>query len=102
MAQEAPNSVSVQILGKDYRVACPEGEEDNLRNAARHLNKQMSDIKNSGNLIGTEKIAVLVALNFASDLLQADKLQEQKLARTEQKIDFLIKKVEQALLDIKE
>ena len=94
------NSVTVQILGKDYRVGCPEGEEENLRNAARHLNKQMSEIKNGGSIIGTEKIAVMVALNLANDLLQLDKLQDQKMARTSQKIEFLTKKVEQVLLDI--
>ena len=60
----------------------------------------MNEIKNSGNIIGTEKIAVMVALNLASDLLQLDRLQDQKMAKTEQKIEFLTKKVEQVLLDI--
>ena len=101
MAEENKvNSLTVQILGKEYRVGCPEGEEENLRSAARHLNKQMNEIKSSGNIIGTEKIAVMVALNLASDLLQLDRLQDQKMARTEQKIEFLTKKVEQVLLDI--
>lgn len=102
MPQDTHNSVSVQILGKEYRVGCPEGEEDNLRNAARHLDKQMSEVKSSGNIIGTEKIAVMVALNLANDLLLLDKVQDQKLARTAQKIEFLTKKVEQVLLDIKD
>ena len=101
MAEENKvNSLTVQILGKEYRVGCPEGEEENLRSAARHLNKQMNEIKNNGNIIGTEKIAVMVALNLASDLLQLDRLQDQKMAKTEQKIEFLTKKVEQVLLDI--
>lgn len=101
MAEENKvNSLTVQILGKEYRVGCPEGEEENLRSAARHLNKQMNEIKSGGNIIGTEKIAVMVALNLASDLLQLDRLQDQKMARTEQKIEFLTKKVEQVLLDI--
>lgn len=98
----APNTLNVQILGKDYRVGCPEGEEENLRNAARHLDKQMNDIKRGGKIIGTEKIAVMVALNLANDLLQLDRIQDQKLARTSQKIEFLTKKVEQILLDIKD
>lgn len=98
----APNTLSVQILGKDYRVGCPTGEEENLRSAARHLDKQMSDIKSGGKIIGTEKIAVMVALNLANDLLQLDKIQDQKLARTSQKVEFLTKKVEQILLDMKD
>ena len=98
----APNTLNVKILGKDYRVGWPEGEEENLLGAARHLDKQMSDIKNSGKIIGTEKIAVMVAPNLANDLLQLDHIQDQKLARTSQKIEFLTKKVEQILLDIKD
>jgi cell division protein ZapA len=98
--ENSPNSVSVQILGKEYRVGCPEGEEENLRSAARHLDKQMNEIKNGGSIIGTEKIAVMVALNLASDLLQLDTIQDQKLERASQKVEFLTKKVEQILLDI--
>lgn len=98
----APNTLNVQILGKDYRVGCPDGEEENLRSAARHLDKQMNDIKRGGKIIGSEKIAVMVALNLANDLLQLDRIQDQKLARTSQKIEFLTKKVEQILLDMKD
>ncbi len=98
----SPNSVSVQILGKEYRVGCPEGQEENLRAAARHLDKQMNEIKHGGSIIGTEKIAVMVALNLANDLLQLDKAQDQKLVKASQKIEFLTKKVEQILLDINE
>jgi cell division protein ZapA len=103
MAEDnVPNTLNIEILGKDYRVGCPEGEEENLRSAARHLDKQMNDIKRGGKIIGTEKIAVMVALNLANDLLQLDRIQDQKLARTSQKIEFLTKKVEQILLDIKD
>jgi cell division protein ZapA len=96
------NTLNIEILGKDYRVGCPEGEEENLRSAARHLDKQMHDIKRGGKIIGTEKIAVMVALNLANDLLQLDRIQDQKLARTAQKVEALTKKVEQILLDIKD
>jgi len=97
----APNTLSVKILGKEYRVSCPPSEEESLRSAARHLDKEMGQIKSSGKIIGTEKIAVMVALNLANDLLQLDKVQDQKLARSTQKVEFLTKKVEQVLLDIK-
>jgi cell division protein ZapA len=88
--ENTTNTLTVKILGKDYRVGCPEGEEENLRGAARHLDKQMNDIKAGGKIIGSEKIAVMVALNLASDLLQLDQIQDQKLARTAQKIEFML------------
>lgn len=94
-------TLNVQILGKDYLISCPAGEEENLRKAARHLDKNMNEIKASGKIIGTERIAVMVALNFASDLLQLDQIQEQKMARAAQKIEFLTSRIEQILLDLK-
>jgi cell division protein ZapA len=96
-----PSTLNVQILGKDYLISCPDGEEENLRMAARHLDKNMNEIKASGKIIGTERIAVMVALNFASDLLQLDQVQEQKMARAAQKVEFLTSKIEQILLDLK-
>jgi len=100
-AEKNSQTLTVQILGKDYLIGCPAGEEENLRNAARHLDKSMNEIKATGKVIGTERIAVMVALNMASDLLQLDQVQEQKLARTSQKIEFLTSKIEKILLDIK-
>ena len=94
-------TLNVQIMGKDYRIGCPEGEEEGLRRAAQFLNKQMDEIKQSGKVIGTERIAVMAALNFANDLLKKDEIFTHHSAKTEKKIEFLTSKVEQMLLDMK-
>lgn len=71
------NTVTVTILDKDYTVACPPEQEDDLHTAARHLDKEMREIRNSGRINGVERIAVMVALNMTYDLLQTqEKLQE--------------------------
>ncbi len=100
-AEKNTQTLTVQILGKDYLIGCPAGEEENLRSAARHLDKNMNEVKATGKIIGTERIAVMVALNLASDLLQLDQLQEQKLTRTSQKVESLASKIEKILLDMK-
>lgn len=60
--------ISISILDKEYRIACSEGEQDTLRAAARFLNEQMRIVREGG-IIGNERIAVMAALNLASDLL---------------------------------
>lgn len=61
--------IAVRILDKEYRVACNEGEEDELLASARHLDARMREIRTSGKVIGTERIAVMAALNLAHELL---------------------------------
>jgi cell division protein ZapA len=66
-----PNTVSVKILDKDYQVACPEDQEADLIVSAKYLDKQMRDIRDTGKVIGLERIAVMAALNISYELLQA-------------------------------
>lgn len=65
------NTVSVYILGKEYQVACPEEQQAELIVSARYLDKQMRAIRDSGKVIGLERIAVMAALNISHELLQA-------------------------------
>jgi cell division protein ZapA len=75
-----PIAVTVQILGKDYRVACPSHERESLMASARYLNDKMRELKGSGKIVGSERVAVMAALNIAHELLQehAEKQRQQK------------------------
>jgi cell division protein ZapA len=66
-----PNTVTVKILDKDYQVACPPEQEAELLVSAKYLDKQMRGIRDSGKVIGLERIAVMAALNIGYELLQA-------------------------------
>lgn len=69
-----PNQpVIVRILGKEYKVACEAGEEDELLASARYLDNRMREIRNTGKVIGSERIAVITALNIAHELLARPK-----------------------------
>ncbi|MDF1628264.1 MAG: cell division protein ZapA [Alcanivoracaceae bacterium] len=65
-----PSSVLVHLLDKEFRVACPAEEKENLIRAARHLDEKMREVRSS-NVLGLERIAVMAALNLAHDLLLA-------------------------------
>ena len=67
---EDPARVSVRILDRDYMVACPHEERPALLDAAEYLNARMREIRDSGKVVGLDRIAVMVALNMANELLQ--------------------------------
>ncbi|WP_116368022.1 cell division protein ZapA [Parahaliea mediterranea] len=66
-----PNTVTVRILDKDYQVACPQEQQSELLVSARYLDKQMRAIRDTGKVIGVERIAVMAALNISYELLKA-------------------------------
>ena len=63
--------VSVRILDKEYQVACPANERTDLLDSAEILNTKMREIRDSGRIVGLDRIAVMAALNMANDLIHA-------------------------------
>lgn len=62
-------AVTVRILDKDYMVACPDGEQIALTAAAKRVDREMRKVREMGKVFGTDRIAVMVALNLAHELL---------------------------------
>jgi cell division protein ZapA len=62
-------SVPVRIMGKEYNVECPPDEHEALVASAEFVNERMSTIRKRGKALGAERIAVMVALNLARELL---------------------------------
>jgi cell division protein ZapA len=61
--------MDVTIMGREFRVACPDDELDDLMAAVAYLDKKMRDIRDSGKIIGVERIAIMAALNVTHELL---------------------------------
>ncbi|MGC3980009.1 MAG: cell division protein ZapA [Steroidobacteraceae bacterium] len=62
--------VSIRILEKEYQVACPVEERTDLLDAAEYLNGKMREIRDTGSVMGLDRIAVMAALNLANELLK--------------------------------
>ncbi len=90
------DGVTVNILGKEFMVACPEGEREALAAAANFLDRKMREIQESGKVIGTERCAIMAALNITNDLLDLRKRADispdvnQKLRFLQSKIDAVL------------
>jgi len=70
MSQEQEARVSVRIMEKEYVIACPYEERTALLDTAEFLNSRMREVSDSGKVVGLDRIAVMVALNLANELLR--------------------------------
>jgi cell division protein ZapA len=61
--------VEVNIMGREFTIACPPQEREGLLSAVAYLDKKMCDIRDAGKLVGVERIAMMAALNLAHELL---------------------------------
>lgn len=61
--------LQINIMGREFRVACREDEQKGLLEAVEYLNGKMQDIRSSGKVVGLERIAIMAALNIAHELL---------------------------------
>ena len=68
--------VNVKILEKEYQISCPADERKDLVDCADLLNAKMREIRDSGKVVGLDRIAVMAALNMANDLLKASSVTE--------------------------
>jgi cell division protein ZapA len=66
---DSPKTIEVSLLGRAYRVACEDNERDALMRAVAYLDAKMAEIKKVAKAGGTERIAVMAALNIAHELL---------------------------------
>ena len=65
--------LDVTILGREYRVACADDEKAALLEAVAFLDARMREIRDTGKVAGVDRIAVMVALNIAHELLRERK-----------------------------
>lgn len=61
--------MKVSIFGREYPVACPAGEENALLHSAQFVDDEMHKVRKSGKVVGTDRIAMMVSLNLAHELL---------------------------------
>lgn len=98
-----PHTVTVRILEKDYQVACPEDQEAELLVSAKYLDKQMRGIRDSGKVIGLERIAVMAALNISHELLRASEEPEMvELPPAVESVNRLNRKLDDALYHLRQ
>ena len=90
-------TISVKILDKDYQVHCPVAEVDALTASARYLDQQMAEILESGRVLGSDRIAVMAALNITNEFLSNRESLEATQGLLDNNLVELTERVSQAL-----
>ncbi len=97
MTHQDQARVSVRIMEKEYVVACPYDERSALLDAAEFLNSRMREIRDSGKVVGLDRIAVMAALNLAHEYLKGKDRESRLDNGVGQRVRALRERVESAL-----
>ncbi|MGB6452033.1 MAG: cell division protein ZapA [Steroidobacteraceae bacterium] len=97
MSPAEPARVSVRIMEKEYVVACPHEERSALLDSAEFLNARMREIRDSGKVVGLDRIAVMTALNLVNELLQLRQREAQVESDLAGRVRSLRERVESTL-----
>ena len=89
--------VTVSILDKQYLISCHDNEREQLHTAVTFLNTKMLEMKNSGKVIGSERIAVMTSLNLAHELLAYKRENDDYTSSVDSTIQRLQSKIDEAL-----
>jgi cell division protein ZapA len=62
--------ITINVMGREFRVSATAGEERELMAAVDLLNRKMKEVRDSGKVVGNERIAIMAALNIAHEQQQ--------------------------------
>jgi cell division protein ZapA len=94
---EKAKALEVNIMGRNYRVTCAEDEREALRAAVVYVDKKMTEIKAASKVAGTERVAVMAALNIANELLSVKLGGAFDIAELKRRMNSVQSKLDQAL-----
>ncbi|EGG29481.1 protein of unknown function DUF710 [Aequoribacter fuscus] len=102
-----PSGVTINLLDKQYQIACPDEEREDLTLSARYLDQQMRNIKASGKVVGLDRIAIMAALNISHELLKLSREHKASLEQAQDPVDSassakLCEKIEEALYELRQ
>ena len=91
--------LQISIMGREFRVACPENEQKGLLEAVEYLNRKMHEIRDNGKVVGLERIAIMAALNIAHELLSTRIGGTFDIAEVKRRMSHMENLLDQAMFD---
>ncbi len=79
------SQVSVTINGRQFRMACEDGQEGHLMNLARELDNRIGGLRTKFGEIGDTRLTVMAAITVADELAEAG----QRIKRLEEELAAL-------------
>jgi len=91
------STLTVNIMDREFRVNCPAEDQQNLIDSAASLDERMREIRDTGRVIGVDRIAIMAALNLASELLSTEGSSGELLDNANNAINRMENKIEKTL-----
>ena len=91
-------TITVNLLGKKYQVSCGEDDVEVLEKSAKYLNEKMGEIRNSGRVVGLDRIAVMAALNIIGESIMSEENEGLKDTKLHNRVERLNESLEAALI----
>ena len=66
-------NVSIKFNNKDYLLSCDDGQEENLKELANHLNSKYNELKTNLGNIGENKLLLITAIQMIDDYFDLNK-----------------------------
>jgi cell division protein ZapA len=58
--------IEINVLGRDFQINCPDGEEESLMQSVNHLNQKVNQLKELG-VVGFDRILLMASLNIINE-----------------------------------
>ena len=94
---ESAKTIEISILGRSYKIACEENERAALLEAVAYLDGKMGEIKHAGKVSGTDRIAVMAALNIAHEFLSTKLDGGFDIGQAKRRISLIEAKLDEAI-----
>jgi len=68
------SQVNATIAGRQFRLACEDGQEEHLQSLAKDIDRRIIDLRRKFGEIGDTRLTVMAALMLADELAEATKM----------------------------
>lgn len=94
-----PKGLQINVMGREFRVACADHEQQGLLEAVDYLNSRMQEIRARGKVIGLERVAIMAALNITHEYLSTKVGGSFDIAETKRRIQRMETTIDQAMAE---
>ena len=94
-------NVNIRFNNKDYLLSCDDGQEENLKELALHLDTKYSELKKNLGNIGESKLLLITAIQMVDDYFALNKRVNSKKSEFE-KLSIKFKELRSLAINYKE
>lgn len=99
MADKAVDPVTLRLVDREFFVACPPEEREDLLDASVYLDRKMRELRANAKTTGFERLAVLAAISVTHELIALRRQHESQRQRIDDGLGALRHKLQAALGD---